>query len=231
MIYDATCTADFPKPGARERGRRLGDRLLRRTGQLLEGAPWPGLSHAWMIGGGLYSALGRLDDRAGFRDWSAALRWLAEYPGSREISEIQFWGHGKWGCAKIDAESLERASLEPEHPHHALLAAIRERLAPDPEGTPPLWWFRTCETFGASAGQEFARDWAEFFDCRAAGHTYIIGPWQSGLHTLEPGEIPRWSLSEGLAAGTPEAPERALWSARGEPNTITCMHGTIPAGF
>ena len=37
------------------------------------------------------------------------------------------------------------------------LCALRERLAPN-----ALVWFRTCETFGASAGHDFARAWTDF---------------------------------------------------------------------
>lgn len=230
MIYDETCIGDFPKPGASGRDRWAGDRILRRAGELLEDAPWPGLSLSWKVGGALYSAIGRLDDRRGFSDWGSALTWLAEHRGNEAIAEVQFWGHGKWGSAKIDSEDLDIDILDPAHPHHDKLLAIRERMHARGE-RPPLWWFRTCETFGALPGQEFARAWANFFGCRAAGHTYIIGPYQSGLHTIEPGEIPGWSAREGLIEGTADAPRRALWSTRREPNTITCLHGRIPAGY
>lgn len=85
-----------------------------------------------------------------------------------------------------------------------------------------------CETFGAEIGQRFAKAWVDFFNCRAAGHTYIIGPFQSGLHILKPGEEPNWSPWEGLKDGTPAAPKHALWSRPSVPNTITCLHGRIP---
>ena len=39
----------------------------------------------------------------------------------------------------------------------------------------------------SAAGHDFARAWTDFFGSRAAGHTFIIGYWQSGLHTLAPG--------------------------------------------
>ena len=228
MIYDNTCTGDFPKPGASGRDRWIGDRVMRRAGRLLEGAPWPGLTHSWQLGGLLYRGLGRFDDWRGFSDWGSALGWLASYRGANQIGEIQFWGHGKWGCAKIDRESLDIESLDPAHAHHDALTAIRERMRGVEQ---PLWWFRTCETFGAHSGHAFAQAWTGFFNCRAAGHTYVIGPYQSGLHSLVAGQVPNWSVEEGLIEGTPEEPHSAKWSTRREPNTITCLQGTIPPGF
>ncbi len=188
----------------------------------------PGLSHAWRVGGWLYGGLGRLDARLGAASWGEALAWLTAVARDRPIAEIQFWGHGKWGEARIGDERLDAAALRPGHPHHAALRDLRGRLTGDGEA---LWWFRTCETLGARPGHDFARRWTDFFRARVAGHTYIIGPWQSGLHSLSPGREPAWSPDEGLVAGTPERPERARWSHRGEPNTIHCLVGEIPAGY
>lgn len=223
MIYDATCTRDLPWPRPSQPG------LLRSLHDRLEVVPVPGLSHFWAGGGLLYAGLRRLDRFAGFTDWASALRWLAEVEPSRTIAEIQFWGHGKWGAAKIDREPLDREALAEGHPLRRPLEAVRERL--DSSGGQCQWWFRTCETFGAEPGHAFAQAWTDFFGCRAAGHTYVIGPWQSGLHTLEPGEAPHWSVCEGLRAGTPDEPLAAYWSRLGEPNTISCLQGRIPAGY
>lgn len=198
MIYDATC---------------------RGQGVL------PGLSHSWIAGACLYKGLGRLDATCGVKSWAQGLEWLAQIERERPIEEIQFWGHGKWGRAKVDQEVLDLRSLEPGHPHRPDLEAIRDRMV----GPRALWWFRTCETFGCVAGHQFAREWTSFFGCRAAGHTYIIGPWQSGLQLLEPGAEPHWSVEEGLAEGTPEAPKKALWSKPGEPNTISCLQNRHPS--
>ena len=228
MIYDDTCVGDFPRPGASGRDRWLGDRALRRLGTALEHAPWPGLSLSWRLGGRLYAGLGRLDAWQGFSDWGSALAWLATYRSELPIAEIQFWGHGKWGCAMIDRTHLDVEALDPAHEHHDALAAIRARMAGAPD---PHWWFRTCETFGADAGHDFARAWTSYFNCRAAGHTYIIGPWQSGLHTLRPGQQPDWSVHEALIEGTPAEPERAAWSTRRAPNTISFLHGQIPPEY
>ncbi|GEM_PF-387622 len=227
MIYDRTCTGDLVPAFARRGGSGLMGRVRAGMGALFERVPGPGLSHAWAAGGGLYSLLRRLDDFKGFDDWESALRWVAEYPGDRPIRELQFWGHGKWGCANIGYAELGADAVETEHRHHAGLAAIRDRM----KGQDALVWFRTCETFGAEAGHRFATDWSEFFDCRIAGHTYVIGPWQSGLHSLGPGQTPDWSTSEGIEEGTPEHPRSALWSTRRSPNTITFLRGSIPAGY
>jgi hypothetical protein len=184
----------------------------------------PGLTHSWIAGWFLYRGLGRLDRAQGARSWEEGLRWLATVEPGRAIEQIQFWGHGKWGNARIDGEKLDVSALWPGHEYHHLLATIRDRLV----GPDALWWFRTCETFGAEAGQRFAREWTDFFNCRAAGHTYIIGPWQSGLHCLRPGEVPDWSVWEGIDEGTPEEPVKALWSTANAPNTLSCLGNSHP---
>jgi hypothetical protein len=200
MLYDATCT-----------GRRA----------------LPGLSHAWASGALLYRALARFDATCGVHSWEQGLRWLAAQQPDRPIASVQFWGHGKWGCALVNGEPLSEASLEDGHAHRPWLDAIRSRL----QSERSLWWFRTCETFGADRGHHFARACTQFFGCRAAGHTYIIAAWQSGLHSLAPGESPRWSPTEGLLAGDAAHPIQARWSGPREPHTISCLRSTIPAGY
>lgn len=200
MIYDDTC-----------RGRFL----------------LPGLTHFWRVGGLLYRALGRLDHFRGVRSWAEGLCWLAETEPGREIEEVQFWGHGRWGNAQIAGEALDGSALSPHHPLHALLVALRSRLS---QGA--LWWFRSCQTFGAQRGHAFAESFASFFGCRVAGHTFVIGLWQSGLHSLAPGRVPHWPPQEGLPPGkSPDNPDRGLWSWPGRPHTITCFARRVPDGF
>jgi hypothetical protein len=201
MIYDRTC-----------RGRRF----------------LPGLSHVWGAGGWLYRGLGRVDACHGVDNWPAALAWLAEYEPERKIAEIQYWGHGKWGAAKIGMVPLDIRSLRKGSDSRTQLDRIGKRMLQGDQG---LLWFRTCETFGAAPGHAFASAITDVLGCRAAGHTYIIGHVQSGLHTLMPGVAPHWSVEEALTAGTPEQPERAAWSSFRAPNTITFLHGRIPAGY
>jgi hypothetical protein len=192
------------------------DRTCRGTGL-------PGLSTAWAAGARLYRARGLLDAHYAAASWGDALRFLATEQPERALGEVQFWGHGKWGDARIASEVLDERALLQRHALCPELSRVRARLAPG-----ALWWFRTCETFGAERGLRFATAWTDFLGARAAGHTYIIGFWQSGLHVLEPGATPDWSPDEGLARGTARAPEQALWSRPGEPNTITCLQGVLP---
>lgn len=188
----------------------------------------PGLTASWRVGSVLYRALGRLDDWRGVASWPEALDWLLARSVEQRIAEIQYWGHGTWGRALVDHESLDVQALAPRHPWRARLDALRERLVPGGEA---LWWFRTCETFGTARGHAFARAWTRFFGCRAAGHTYVIGPWQSGLHSLAPGEEPSWPVKEGLPPGEEAGARTARMSGPREPNTITCLHGQVPPGF
>jgi hypothetical protein len=185
------------------------DRTCVRTGG--------GLSPVWFAGSLLYRTLGRIDAARGVASWHEARAWIDT---RREpIDELQYWGHGKWGCAMVARDPLDASRLE-------LLAGLRERLAPD-----ALVWFRTCETFGGQRGHDFARRLAEFLDARVAGHTFVIGYHQSGLHGLSPGVRPDWADDEGLAEGTAADPRRALRSRRGAPRTITCLTGHVPPAW
>lgn len=176
------------------------------------------LSQIWSKGSVLYRGLGRLDAVRGATSWDEALRWLGSL--NEPITEIQFWGHGKWGRALVDRTVLDVGALHAKRPQ---LEAVCERLSDD-----ALIWFRTCETFGARAGQDFAERFADFFGVRVAGHTHIIGFQQSGLHGLRPGEPAHWSADEGLRAGSAEVPLRAHRSALWRPRTITALRGSFP---
>jgi Domain of unknown function (DUF4347) len=184
------------------------------------------LGLSWQYGAQLYRALGRVDAAHGARSFADAFAWLARHEAARPIQEVQFWGHGKWGRIFIDREVLDRSVLAPGHSQQRAFAAVRERLVPD-----ALLWFRTCETLGAHAGQDFAAALADATGARVAGHTFVIGFFQSGLHCLRPGVTPAWSALEGLAKGSAEQPESALPSTPDSPNTITCLTGRIPDGF
>lgn len=187
-----------------------------------------GLSTAWGAGSALYRGVGRLDATFGATSWDEALGWLATYEPERPIAEIQYWGHGQWGCVMIDREAFDARALASGHRLAARIAAVRARLLPRGES---LLWLRTCEAFGASAGLDFARRLADGFEARVAGHTFIIGAIQSGLHGLRPGHAPDWSEEEGIAEGTPAKPLRAHGSGVLKPRTVTCFAGEVPAAW
>jgi len=181
------------------------------------------LGLAWKTGSELYRGLGWIDAAYGARDFATALDWAARIEPARHVAELQFWGHGKWGSARIDREIWDRGALAPGHALRPHLEALRERLTPD-----ALIWFRSCETLGARAGQDFACALSDFTGAAVAGHTFVIGYYQSGLHVLEPGATPDWAQTEGLAHGTPDEPRAALKSGPARPSTITCFTNRVP---
>lgn len=182
-----------------------------------------GLTHSWVVGGRLYGGLGRFDAWHGVSSWEEGMRWLLTHD---RLDEVQYWGHGTWGGARIHTDRLDLRSLEPGHALHPLLVDVAARMSPEAQ-----WWFRTCETLGAEPGQAFARAWTELTARPVAGHTHIIGLWQSGLHHLRPGCAPHWDPAEGLCEGTPSTPKRAYWSGPGRPNTIHLLRGRVPADW
>jgi hypothetical protein len=177
------------------------------------------LTAPWAIGARLYRAAARCDAVRGVASWDEALSWLAALPSP--IRELQYWGHGHWGRAQVADDSLDVTAIA-----SGRLDALRANLAPD-----PLIWFRTCETLGATPGIDFAERLADHLGARVAGHTFIIGFHQSGLHGLRPGMRAHWSASEGLAEGSADAPVRAEWSRRSAPHTITCLASEVPPAW
>lgn len=188
---------------------------------------WPGLTHSWVVGSRLYQLRNQIDLSFGAAAFVEALTWLASVQPTRRIAEIQYWGHGKWGQIHCNGNAWGERALLRAHEWAPLLDRIRSRLS----GPEALLWLRTCESFGAQRGQSFAAALAERMGCKVAGHTYIIGPFQSGLHTLQPGQPAHWPVEEGIREGTPQAPQRAFWSTPFAPHTIHCLQGEIPAGY
>jgi hypothetical protein len=172
------------------------------------------LTPAWAVGARLYRRLDRIDAWQGVASWDEAVMWILSL--RERVSELQYWGHGRWGRVMIDDDVLDADGLDRIEP-------LRARLTDN-----ALVWFRTCETFGANAGINFAERIADFLGVRVAGHTYVIGFHQSGLHLLAPGASATWSPTEGLAAGTPDEPIKAKRSRPWAPHTITCLHGAVP---
>jgi len=186
-----------------------------------------GLGTIWAAGARLYRHRSLLGASLGVSSWQEGLNFIAKFRPERPIAEIQFWGHGKWGDARIGAERFSERSLSRNDALAPLLGRIGSRLA----GKDALFWFRTCETLGTEHGQRFATALGDSLGCRVAGHTFVIAFWQSGLHVLAPGEAPTWDPEEGLLEGTSKEPRRARHSLPNAPNTITCFEGRIPDGW
>lgn len=186
----------------------------------------PGLSDAWRSGSLLYRGLGRIDAAHGVSSWHDALDWLVREAERRgqPIDEVQVWGHGRRGRGLVDRDVLDVSALRPGARLHEPLRALRAAFAPASTG----FWFRTCESLGGVIGQDFARAWTDFFGHRLAGHTHVIGFWQSGLHSLAPGAQPSWSTLEGVRSNENEV---ALPSSPFLPRTIHCLQGAVPRGW
>ena len=180
-----------------------------------------GLTHSWFVGGALARAMNHIDLCQGHRVWYRALEWLAETKPEQKITEIQYWGHGSPGRVWMDGEALTTDVFD--GPLKALLAKIKSRLTPE-----AVIWFRTCATFGAERGRAFARRWAQEMGCRVAAHTHNIGLFQSGLHSLRPGQAPGWSAGEGIRDGTTAVPLKMRPSGPFCPNTIPCLAMDLP---
>ena len=188
-------------------------------------APWQGaLTWSWRVGSALYRAhpQAAVDAVFGARSWVDALAWLASVQPARRVREVQFWGHGLFGRVFVGKEVLDEGSVRAGGPHHDDLLALRARLVDDDA----LLWLRTCSAFGGTRGHRFARALVDVVGCRVAGHTHVIGPLQSGLHSLRPGDAPGWSATEGVRDGDESRP--ALSSSPSAPHTISCLHGAFP---
>jgi hypothetical protein len=184
----------------------------------------PLLTTSWQVGGALYRRHPQapVDAVFGARSWTDALAWLASVEPRTPVAEIQFWGHGRPGRVFVADDVLDAAAFRGDGERTADLRAVRARLV----GPEALVWWRTCSAFGGDRGHDFARVVADFFGCRTAGHTFVIGPWQSGLHSLVPGATPGWDRREGVRDDDEARPSRP--STPWAPNTIHCLEGAVP---
>jgi len=185
-----------------------------------------GLTTAWTAGGKFYKAMRWVDVCKGFGDWASALDWIAGLEPGREIAQIQIWGHGSPGRSWMAGKALSASSLGPGAPFNAVLRHIASRMTDD-----GVIWFRNCGVFAGRRGQDFARTWANELGVRIAAHTFIIGAFQSGLHTLGPDEKPRWPDDEGIAEGTPDHPLKLRNSMPWSPNTVFMLSSGVPRNW
>lgn len=218
VLWDET---DRAHGSLRDRARIAIDAIAPRRGhgEAGEALGGFGLTPAWRAGGLLHRLARRGIVARGVSSWSQAIAIAVEATEQtgRAIEEIQVWGHGRWGSMTLGNEVLDRAAL-------GRLSPLPGRFARE-----ALVWLRCCSAFGAEPGRAFARALADALAVRVAGHTYVIGVWQSGTHSLMPGEIPDWPAEEGIAIdrGAP----RARASTPFEPRTISALRLGLPRGW
>ena len=214
MVYDATDTGPLAIP----RVERRDDGTARGTG---------GLTRWWRLGAVMHKLIMHADAAIGASSWKEALRFAIDQADARgaKIGELQAWGHGGWGYMGMGKQALDVAALSPSASIADEVSAFRDRLSPD-----ALVWLRCCSAFGGEAGRAFAPKLAERLRARVAAHTFIIGAWQSGTHSLSPGGTPDWSVEEGveLRGGKPSCAKDSTARA---PRTITCLRPGLPDGW
>lgn len=178
----------------------------RRPGQGL--GQWL-LMASWAVGCWLQKLFGLVDDFHGASSWEDALTWLDTRPG--KLTSVQYWGHGSPGGVWLADEPM---------PFHRLVATLQTKL--DPRS---IVWFRTCSTFQGDVGWAYSKGLADGLGCVVAGHTRIIGLWQSGLHTRRLGQPPSWPMNEGEST-FPLAHLLPMGN-----NCIFCLVTRIPDGW
>lgn len=216
VVYDRTDTAPVVVP-----------RVVRRPDGSVEGTG--GLTPFWKLGGVYHRALLRADGVLGAASWSEALGWavgLAEARGA-PIGELQAWGHGGWGYMRMGESRLDAASFDGAGaPLAEQMDAFCKHLAPR-----ALLWLRCCSAFGHVEGRAFARALADRTGARVAGHTHVIGFFQSGTHSVGPGEEPAWSEREGTLYGEGDRATGADTSRATAPRTLTALRPGLPEGW
>ena len=95
-------------------------------------------------------------------------------------------------------------------------AARKAARSPDHAATRPLL-------------RRFAARAASRLGCRVAGHTFIIGAFQSGTHVLRPGEHATWDEGEGVQRDAAGRAVEARWSGPSEPGTVSCLALDLPS--
>jgi len=211
-----------------KRGEVMGQRIMIYDATTLkDGVDWKedGLAYTWFAGGRLYRWLRWLDKVKAVTSWDEALDYLIEAGAKEEISQVQFWGHGLWGSAYIGRDRLSTSALKKE-PIREKIHTLSNLMSPG-----ALWWFRTCQTYGTEKGHAFAKEFTNAFGCRTAASTHIIGPLQSGCHSLLPGQEPHWSVDEGVESRPEGKPPVGKWSSLSSPNTIFALQGHLPSDW
>jgi hypothetical protein len=152
------------------------------------------LTASWWMGSLLRSIRKGRDEILSVESWDDMVKQLEPLSG---VKRVEYWGHGSTGSVSCDHRRL-RANVLP---------AVKHIM----DGPESLWWWRTCNTFQAQSGRDFAQHCVDALDCRVAGFQNIIWMWQSGLQVLRPGEEPDWDDEGGK------------WSKPWMSNTVFCL--------
>ena len=163
---------------------------------------------SWRMGAKAYVRAGKAFAVLPLKDFSDIARGRVTLDGDYAV---EFWCHGAPGMISWYRRPFRSGDVS--------RAAEKMRVN--------RIWFRSCSTFAGSIGHHFAANVAEHAGCTVAGHTHLIGPLQSGLHTLEPGQPPYWSMNEGQKGNR----TGGKWSSPWAPNTITAWRNDIPSAW
>lgn len=194
---------------------------------IYDSSDWAGkqLRLSWITGGKFYKMFRGIEHHQGFDNWPEALKWICTIEPDKKINSVQFWGHGTPGRVWMNGDYLSARSILKKSEHHESLLMLKDRMDED-----SVFWFRSCNVFAGQEGHLFGMTISKMLECRIAAHTYIVGPWQGGLHTIGPDEKPFWSIEEGLKKKK-DGTYKPLWSMPWTKNTLFCLTGKIPKGW
>jgi len=175
--------------------------------------PGPGfmqwcLKTSWLLGCVFQKLIGVVDAYHGVASWAEAKTWLKSR--GEPVTVLQYWGHGSPGTVWLAGNPIPTAEW----------LSLKPLLIPE-----SLVWLRICSAFQGRVGQVFAKQMADGLGCTIGAHTYIIGLFQGGLHTMKPNSMPSWDAAEGTEVKW--RPDFQPWL----PHSILCLQWWIPKGW
>lgn len=165
------------------------------------------LKTSWLLGCVFQKLIGAVDDYHGIESWVEAKEWLKS---KGPIDVLQYWGHGSPGIVWLAGHPITMSQW----------LSLKPLLTSD-----SLVWLRVCSAFQGRFGQVFAKQMADGLGCTIGAHTYVIGLFQPGLHTMKPKSMPSWPVDEGT---------EPRWRSDFQPwltHSILCLQWWIPKGW
>lgn len=150
----------------------------------------------WNLGDKLYTSVRGF----GAKSWADAMQYLHHFAS---LGVVQLWCHGSPGRVLIAGQPMT------DH----FRQVLANRVIKD-----SLLWLRACSVFQGHKGRRHAKFLSEYLGCNVASHTYDIGPFQSGLVALRPGQKVWW-----------KGPTKITKSGPTKPRTVTALRMTLPA--